>query len=77
MTKTQKLTMKIRNPAPDWRGSHFTDHALHEEIAFLEKRLMEMIDAAESSCERLLIRAYRDLLMDRKKQLCSRRIPSV
>lgn len=60
------------NPPPAPMGAmddRLSEHDIREEIAYLEKRLQNMDAGDDSAYEKLLSRAYRNLLDSRRRQL--------
>lgn len=62
------MTTKQQNLWPG-AGTPSDRHALCEEIQFLERRLKAIGDAGDSAYEKLLARAYTDLLSERRRLL--------
>ena len=46
-----------------------SEQDIRNEIVFLQRRLSDMTAADDSACEKLLARAYSQLLAERKSQL--------
>ncbi len=50
-------------------GKQVHEQAIRDEIAFLERRLIDMNAADDSAYEKLLAKAYSQLLNERRSQL--------
>ena len=50
-------------------GRQMHEQAIRDEIAFLEKRLIDMVASDDSAYEKLLAKAYSHLLHERRSQL--------
>ena len=53
----------------DSNHHHLDEQQIREQISFYEQRLLQIGDLAESAYEKLLVRAYRELLQQRQELL--------
>ena len=53
----------------DSNHHHLDEQEIREQISFYERRLLQIGDLADSACEKLLVRAYRELLQQRQELL--------
>ena len=53
----------------DSSHAHLNEQEIREQISFFQQRLLQIGDLTDSACEKLLVRAYRELLQQRQELL--------
>ena len=53
----------------DSNHHHLNEQQIREQISFFQQRLLQIGDLTDSACEKLLARAYRELLQQRQELL--------